>query len=72
MTPAEYHATKIRAAINEARAAGVNVTLDWDQDWPDGDIHVSMFTSVHRRLPSDDGKVMTMRYIDGPFIVEGY
>lgn len=73
MTPAEHHAIKIRAAINEARAAGVNVTLDFDQDFYTGDVErVWMETSVHRRLPTDDGKAMVMRVIDGPFIVEGY
>lgn len=70
MTPAEHHATLIRKAISEARAAGVNVDLDWDED-EDG-VHVSLTTQVHRRLPSDDGKVMIMRIIDGPFIVEAY
>lgn len=69
MTPAAKHALLIRAAIQAAREEGVNVTLDWDED-EDG-MHVSMVTSVHRRLPSDDGKVMIMRVIDGPFIVEG-
>ena len=70
MTPAEHHAILIRKAIAEARAAGVNVNLDWDED-EDG-IHVSLNTSVHRRLPSDEGKVMIMRIIDGPWAVEAY
>lgn len=65
MTPAEHHAILIRKAISEARAEGVNVLLDWDED-EDG-IHVSLTTSVHRR--QDDG---FMRIIDGPWIVEAY
>lgn len=65
MTKAAAHAIMIRAAISEARADGVNVTLDWEEDG-DG-IHVSLFTSVHRR--GEDG---IMRVVDGPFSVEGY
>ena len=65
MTPAEHHAILIRAAITEARASGVNVNLDWDED-EDG-IHVKLTTSVHRRQP--DGY---MKVIDGPFFVEAY
>lgn len=65
MSPAEHHATLIRKAISEARAAGVNVTLDWDED--EGDVHVWLGTSVHRR--QSDGY---MRIVDGPFIVEAY
>lgn len=65
MTPAEHHAILIRKAISEARAAGVNVSLDWDED-EDG-VHVCLSTYVHRR--QDDG---FMRIIDGPFIVEAY
>lgn len=48
----------------------MNVNLDWDED-EDG-MHVSLNTTVHRRLPSDDGKVMIMRVTEGPFLVEGY
>lgn len=70
MTPAEHHAILIAKAISEARAAGVNVNLDWEED-EDG-MHVWINTSVHRRLPSDDGKALIMRVIDGPFLVEGY
>lgn len=65
MTPAAHHATLIRKAISEARTAGVNVTLDWDED-EDG-IHVSLYTSVHRRQPEG-----WMKVVDGPFIVEAY
>lgn len=62
---AEHHAILIGKAISEARAAGVNVTLDWGED-EDG-MHVEMYTTVHRR--GDDG---VMRWVEGPFIVEGY
>lgn len=65
MGKAEHHAILIRAAINAARADGVNVSLDWDED-EDG-MHVEMYTTVHRR--GDDG---VMRWVEGPFIVEGY
>lgn len=66
LTKAEHHAIKIRAAINEARAAGVNVQLDWNED-EDG-MHVSLFTSVHKRNAED----LRMDWVEGPFIVEGY
>jgi len=65
MTPAEHHAILIRAAITEARASGVSVDLDWDEDG-DG-IHVSLTTSGHRRQP--DGYMKT---VDGPWTVEAY
>ena len=68
MTPAEQHAILIRKAIAEARAAGVNVNLDWDED-EDG-IHVSLNTSVHRRFPTDHGKVIIIRINYGPRAVE--
>lgn len=68
-SPAEHYANNIRQAIEAARAAGVNVTLDWSED-EDG-MHVSLFTSVHRRV-SEDGRDSFMKIVDGPFIVEGY
>jgi len=65
LSKAEIHAHLIRAAIQGARADGVNVTLDWDED-EDG-MHVSLTTSVHRRQPEG-----YMKIVDGPFVVEGY
>jgi hypothetical protein len=63
-SPAEHYANNIRQAIEAARAAGVNVTLDHDGGW---DTTVTLYTSVHRR--DEDGY---MRVIDGPFTVEEY
>jgi len=65
MTPAEHHAILIAKAIREARAEGVNVTLDWDDD-EDG-MHVKLITSVHQRQPEG-----WMKIVDGPFMIEGY
>lgn len=65
MGKAEHHAILIRAAISAARADGVNVTLDWSED--DEGMHVELYTTVHRR--DYDG---VMRWVEGPFIVEGY
>lgn len=64
-SPSEEHASRIRQAINDARADGVNVRLEWDED-EDG-MHVQLITSVHRRQPEG-----FMKIVDGPFIVEGY
>jgi len=64
-TRAEAAAQRIRAAIQEERDNGVNVTLDWDED--EGGVHVSLITSVHQR--GEDG---LMRVVDGPFFAEGY
>lgn len=65
MNKAEHHAILIRAAIRAARADGVNVNLDWDED-EDG-IHVSLGTSVHRRQPEG-----WMEIVEGPYLIEGY
>ena len=61
---AEAWASRIRQTIQDARKAGVNVTLDWTED-EDG-IHVSLYTTVHER------HLGHMKWVQGPFLVEGY
>lgn len=65
MGKAEEHSHKIRAAIQAARAEGVNVLLDWEED-EDG-VHVSLSTFCIWR--GEDG---FMGRTEGPFLVEGY
>jgi len=62
-TKAEAAAQRIRAAIQEERDNGVNVTLDWDEV-EDGGVVVALVTSIHQRQP--DGY---MKIVDGPFLV---
>lgn len=62
---AEAWAIRIRQVISEARKAGIDVSLDWDED-EDG-IHVKLTTSTHWR--DESTKVMMGGAV---WIVEGY
>lgn len=66
MGEAEHHATLIRDAIRAARADGVNVLLDWDED--DDGVHVSLNTYTIK-WDEEEG---LMRMDQGPFVVERY
>lgn len=63
MTPAEHHATLIRKAIAEARAAGVHVSLDWKETY-DG-ISVKLSTVEYEEV---DG----LMQVKSAWVVEGY
>ena len=63
MTPAEHHATLIRKVISEARAAGVNVNLDWEETY-DG-ISVKLSTVEYEEV---DG----LMQVKSAWIVEAY
>lgn len=61
----EAWASKIRQVIHDARKAGIDVNLDWDED-EDG-IHVMLTTSTHWR--DETTQVMMGGAV---WIVEGY
>lgn len=61
----EAWASRIRQVITDARKAGIDVNLDWDED-EDG-IHVKLTTSTHWR---DEATGVMMG--GATWIVEGY
>lgn len=63
MTPAEHHAILIRKAIAEARAAGVYVSLDWEETY-DG-ISVKLSAVEYKEV---DG----LMQVKSAWIVEGF